>query len=40
MSFQPQAALTIAQPASDQGANLTFCDLKVYKYGLIKRTVV
>jgi hypothetical protein len=40
MNFQPEAALVIAQPASDGGANLTFADVKVYKYGLIKRTVV
>jgi hypothetical protein len=40
MIFQPEAALIIAQPASDGGANLTFADIKTYKYGLIKRTVV
>ena len=38
--FQPEAALVIAQPASDGGNNLTFVDVKVYKYGLIKRTVI
>ena len=40
MIFQPEAALIIAQPASDGGANLTFADIKTYTYGLIKRTVV
>jgi len=38
--FQPEAALVIAQAASDGGDNLTFADVKVYKYGLIKRTVI
>jgi hypothetical protein len=38
--FQPEAALVIAQAASDGGNALTFADLKVYKYGLIKRTVI
>jgi hypothetical protein len=40
MIFQPEAALVINQPASDGGDNLTFADIKVYLYGLIKRTVV
>jgi hypothetical protein len=39
-SFQPEAAIVIAQPASDNGAVLTFADCKVYFYGLIKRNVV
>ncbi len=38
--FQPEAALIIAQAASDGGAVLNFADIKVYKYGLIKRTVI
>jgi hypothetical protein len=38
--FQPEAAMIIAQAASDGGIALTFCDIKVYKYGLIKRTVI
>ena len=37
---QPEAALPIAQAASDGGDDLGFVDLKVYLYGLIKRTVV
>jgi hypothetical protein len=40
MIFQPEAALVINQAASDGGVALTFMDLKVKKYGLIKRTVV
>lgn len=40
MVFSPAAALSIAQPASDGGTNLTFVDLKTYLYGLIKRPVV
>lgn len=40
MLFQPEAALVLTQPASDAGAALTFADIKVYKYGLIKRTVI
>lgn len=40
MQFQPEAALVIAQPASDGGVVLSFVDIKTYKYGLIKRTVV
>lgn len=38
--FQPEAALAIAQAASDGGDDLEFCDVKLYKYGLIKRTVI
>lgn len=38
--FQPEAALVINQAASDGGTALTFADLKLYDYGLIKRTVV
>jgi len=38
--LQPEAALVIAQPASDAGANLDHVDAKLYKYGLIKRTVI
>lgn len=38
--FQPEAALTISQAASDSATNLTFVDLKVYMFGLVKRTVV
>ena len=38
--FQPEAALIINQAASDGGDALTFADIKVYKYGLIKRTVI
>ena len=38
--FQPENALAIAQPAVDAGAALDHVDLKVYLYGLIKRTVV
>ena len=40
MIFQPEAGIVLTQPASDGGANLTFADVKVYLYGLIKRTVV
>lgn len=40
MIFQPEAAMVISQPASDGGTALTFADVKVYLYGLIKRTVV
>lgn len=39
-SFQPEAALQIAQLASDAGADLNFADMKVYFYGLIRRSVV
>lgn len=38
--LQPENALAIAQAASDGGANLGFVDAKLYKYGLIKRTVI
>ena len=38
--FQPEAALVIAQAASDGGIAMAFADVKVYKYGLIKRTVI
>jgi hypothetical protein len=40
MLLSPQAPLTISQPASDLGSPLTFADIKVYLYGLLKRTVV
>jgi len=40
MRLQPEAALIINQAASDGGTALTFMDVKVYKWGLIKRTVV
>lgn len=40
MAIQPEGPLTINQPASDGGTNLTFADMKVYLYGLIKRNVV
>lgn len=39
--FQPEAPVFIAQSASDgQSSALNFADVKLYKYGLIKRTVV
>lgn len=38
--LQPEAALPIAQAASDGGADLNFVDAKLYKWGLIKRTVI
>lgn len=38
--IQPEAALGIAQPASDAGLVLDHVDLKLYKWGLIKRTVI
>lgn len=38
--FQPEAALGINQPASDAGNALDHVDLKLYKFGLIKRTVI
>jgi hypothetical protein len=38
--FQPEAAIVIAQAASDGGDDLTYADMKVSKYGLIKRTVI
>ncbi|KKM65343.1 hypothetical protein LCGC14_1492270 [marine sediment metagenome] len=44
LSFQgiltPEAPVPITQPASDGGANLDAVDLKLYKWGLIKRTVI
>jgi hypothetical protein len=39
-ALQPEATLRIAQAASDNATALNFVDLKLYKYGLIKRTVV
>jgi hypothetical protein len=38
--LQPEAPVPIAQPASDGGVVLSFVDAKLYKYGMIKRTVV
>ncbi len=38
--FSPEAPLGIAQAASDGGANLDAVDLKLYAWGLIKRTVI
>jgi hypothetical protein len=38
-TMQPEAALVINQAASDAGAALTFADIKVYFYGLIRRNV-
>ena len=38
--LQPEAAILIAQPASDGGNNLDHVDAKLYKFGLIKRTVI
>jgi hypothetical protein len=40
MLFQPEAAPVISQAASDGSTALTFVDLKVYLYGLIKRPVI
>jgi hypothetical protein len=40
LAFQPEAALVVNQAASDGGTALTFADVKVYLYGLIKRSVV
>lgn len=37
--FQPEAQLAIAQPSSVSGTH-SLVDLKLYKYGLIKRTVI
>jgi hypothetical protein len=37
--LNPEAALIIAQAASDEGAPLGFVDVKIAKYGLIKVTV-
>jgi hypothetical protein len=39
-TFQPEAPIVIAQPASDEGDALGFFDLKVEKNGLIKKNVV
>lgn len=39
-TFQPEAPLGIAQAASDGGLVLNFVDLKLSKFGLIRRTVV
>jgi hypothetical protein len=39
-TFQPEAALAIAQAASDGGNVLDHIDVKLYKWGLIKRTVI
>ncbi len=36
--FEPKAPLIINQLASDGGANLTFMDVKVRSYGLVKRS--
>jgi len=38
--FQPEAPCKIGQAASDGATALNFADVKLYKYGLIKRTVV
>jgi len=38
--FQPMVPLAIAQPASDDLADLGVVDLKLYAYGLIRRSVV
>lgn len=40
MNVTPVIALAIAQPASDDGADLSFIDMRITKNGLIKRTVV
>jgi hypothetical protein len=40
LSFQPEAPIGIDQPASDNGAHLTFADVKTRLFGLIKRSVV
>jgi hypothetical protein len=40
MTFQPDAAPVLSVPASDGGTALTFMDVKIKKFGLIKRTVV
>lgn len=40
LSFSPEAALVINQPASDGSTALTFMDVKTYLYGLIRRNVV
>lgn len=38
--LRPIIAEVINQPATDQGANLTFMDVKLYGFGLIRRIVV
>jgi hypothetical protein len=38
--FQPEAPVYIIQAASDGKNALNYADVKLYKYGLIKRTVV
>ncbi len=40
LSFSPEAALVINQPASDGSTAMTFADVKSYLYGLIRRNVV
>jgi hypothetical protein len=40
MVIQPEAQLVIAQAASDAGTAHSFLDMKIKKFGLIKRTVV
>jgi hypothetical protein len=40
LSFQPEAPIVINQAAPDEGAPLTFADVKTYLYGLLKRSVV
>ena len=40
LSFSPEAALVINQPASDGQTALTYADVKTYLYGLIRRNVV
>lgn len=39
-AFQPEAALVIAQDASDGGEDLNFADVKIEFHGLIRRSVV
>lgn len=39
-NFNFEASPIISQTASDGGTALTFVDIKLYKYGLIKRTVI
>jgi len=38
--FQPEAPIVLVQAPSAGDIDLTFADVKLYKYGLIKRTVV
>lgn len=40
MVMQPEAALVINQAASDGGAALTFADVKITLFGLIKKNVI